>query len=41
MFNPNTPLIIKLNLESFGLKISDFYSNREENELVKYMANHV
>jgi len=32
------PIIIKLNLDSFGLKVSDFYSVKEENELVKYLS---
>lgn len=33
------PINLKLNLESFGLKINDFYSIKEENELVEYLIN--
>lgn len=32
------PIILKLNIESFGLKISDFYGNKEEKELVIYLS---
>jgi hypothetical protein len=33
------PINLKLNLESFGLKISDFYSVKEEHELVEYLID--
>jgi hypothetical protein len=32
------PVIIQLNLNSFRLEVSDFYSVKEENELVKYLS---
>jgi len=33
------PINIQINLESFQLKISDFYGNKEEKELVEYLVN--